>query len=92
MHTITRTEQDFDLVLTHHSREPRTHAVPCVRCRKDTFEFDRRCALCAIAAETPATEDTYFVFDLDVDHVDIPDHRPNPDEVMADLLNALETA
>ena len=74
----------------HHSREKRSGPVPCVWCRKPTFEFDRRCELCSIAASTPPDTSTYFVFDLDTDRVEVLDLRTEPADVMAELLAALQ--
>lgn len=76
----------------HHSREPRTHAVPCRRCRKPTREFDRLCELCAVAIATPPCTETYFQFDLDRDRVEVPQFRIDPDVVLAELLTALEAS
>jgi hypothetical protein len=74
---------------THHSREKRDVAVPCVRCRKPTFEFDRRCEPCTVAASTPADESTYYQFDLDTQRVQVPEFRLNPNDVRNEILSAL---
>lgn len=74
---------------THHSRETREQAVPCVRCKKPTFEFDRCCEPCAVAKMSAAVDEAYYQFDLDTMRVEVPQFHLDPNDVRAEILSVL---